>query len=213
VSLEIERFDVPLSTRAARAEAFVRNRAVDRLAGRTVWSAGAPPRGRERGSGLREHLDWAHDRGVVTAPLDVEGSAPLDISPSVRRGDVVVLHDLLSAALAQAIRDGGGHALWHLRIAAPARGARSEEAWSFLRGFTSGVDAYLLSWSARGGRGGPVQRITALVPSARLAFAKEVTGRGSEDLAWASLLADVLDHDRLECVGGTLHVRPTVAAR
>jgi hypothetical protein len=30
---------------------------------------------------------------------------------------------------------------------------------------------------------------------------------------WSSLLADVLEHDRLECVRGTLHVHPTVAAR
>ena len=60
-----------------------------------------------------------------------------------------------------------------------------------------------------------VQRIAALVPSSGVGFAKENTGPSpaSDELAWASLLTDVLEHDRLECVGGTLHVRPVVVAR
>jgi hypothetical protein len=57
-----------------------------------------------------------------------------------------------------------------------------------------------------------VHRIAALMPSSGVGFAKEFTDR-AEDLAWSSLLADVLEHDRVECVGGTLHVRPIVAAR
>ena len=51
------------------------------------------------------------------------------------------------------------------------------------------------------------------MPSSGVGVAKEFTDAASEDLAWSSLLADVLEHDRVECVGGTLHVRPTVAAR
>jgi hypothetical protein len=50
MSLETERFGVPTSSRAERLEAFERQRAVDRLAGRTVWCAGALRRGRERAS-------------------------------------------------------------------------------------------------------------------------------------------------------------------
>jgi len=253
MSFETERFGVPMSTRANRAQAFARQRAVDRLAGRTVWSAGALPRGRDRADGLRERLGWARDGGVVTAPLDVEGSEPLrsasmrlasmlgdgmsnapapgraerelydqraasaegDVAPAVRPEDVVVLHDTLSVALAQAVRERGGHALWHVRIAAAPRGAESEEAWSFLRGYTSGVSAYLVSWSTRGRPGRAVRRIAALVPSSGVGFAKEITdpSPASDELAWASLLTDVLEHDRLECVGGTVHVRPVVAAR
>jgi hypothetical protein len=247
MSLETERFGVPIGMRAQRVEAFERERAVDQLAGRTVWCAGALRRGRERASGLRERLGWAHDGGVDTARLDVQVSEPLrdaatqlesmlndvagdpvapgraeralyrersaraeaDVASRVRSEDVVVLHDPLSAALAHAVRERGGHAVWHVRIAAAPCGALSEEAWSFLREFTSDMNAYLVSWSARGGS---VHRIAALMPSSGIGFVKEFTGR-AEDLAWSSLLADVLEHDRVECVGGTLHVRPTVAAR
>ena len=53
------------------------------------------------------------------------------------------------------------------------------------------------------------------MPCSGVGLAKEIAGAGgpgSEDLAWASL-RDVLDYDRLDCVGGTLHVRPVVPAR
>jgi hypothetical protein len=250
MSLETERFGVPTSLRAQRVEAFERERAVDQLAGRTVWCAGALGRASERASGLRERLGWAHDGGVDAAQLQVHGTEPLreaaaqlesmlndvagdprapgrderalytertaraeeDVAPRVRAEDVVVLHDPLSAALAHAVRERGGHALWHVRIAAAPCGARSEEAWTFLREFTSDMNAYLVSWSARGRSGGSMHRIAALMPSSGVGFVKEFTDRG-KDLAWSSLLADVLEHDRVECVGGTLHVRPTVAAR
>jgi trehalose synthase len=247
MSFETERFSAPTTTRARRVHIFERERAVDLLAGRTVWSAGALPRGHGRADGLLQRLGWARDGGVATAPLDVDGSEPLrsaarrlesmldegatdttspgraeralyaeraasaeaDVAPSVRPEDVVVLHDPLTVALAQAIREQGGHALWHVRIAAAPRGAQPEEAWSFLHACISGVSAYVVSWST--GR-----RIAAIVPSSGVGFAKEIAGAGgpgSEELAWASLLSDVLDYDRLDCVGGTLHVRPVVPAR
>jgi hypothetical protein len=43
-------------------------------------------------------------------------------------------------------------------------------------------------------------------------------GRGSsgqrrQNLAWSGVLADVVDADRGESVGGTLHPRPAVATR
>ena len=120
-----------------------------------------------------------------------------------------MLHDPLTVALAQAIREQGGHALWHVRVAAAPRGAQPEEAWTFLHACTSGVSAYVVSWSGGG-------QIAAIVPCSGVGFAKEIAGAGgpaSEELAWASLLSDVLDYDRLDCVGGTLHVRPVVPAR
>ena len=71
------------------------------------------------------------------------------------------------------------------------------------------MSAYVVSWSGGG-------QIAAIVPCSGVGFAKEIAGTGgpaSEGLAWASLLSDVLDYDRLDCVGGTLHVRPVVPAR
>jgi hypothetical protein len=247
MSFETERFGAPTTIRAQRVHRFERERAVDLLAGRTVWSAGALPRGHELADGLMQRLGWARAGGVATAPLDVDGSEPLraaatrlesmlderatdapspgrperalyaertagagdDIGPSIRPEDVVVLNDPLTVALAQAIREQGGHALWHVRVAAAPRGAQPEEAWTFLHACTSGVSAYVVSWSGGG-------RIAAIVPCSGVGFAKEIAGAGgpaSEELAWASLLSDVLDYDRLDCVGGTLHVRPVVPAR
>ncbi len=237
MSFETERFGAPTTIRAQRVHRFERERAVDLLAGRTVWSAGALPRGHELADGLMQRLGWARAGGVATAPLDVDGSEPLraaatrlesmlderalyaeraasaedDITTSVRPEDVVVLHDPLTVAFAQAIREQGGHALWHIRIAAAprGRGAQPEEAWTFLSACSSGVSAYVVSWSGGG-------QIAAIVPCSGVGFAKEIAGAGgpgSQELAWASLLSDVLDYDRLDCVGGTLHVRPVVPAR
>jgi trehalose synthase len=245
MSFQTERFGAPTTIREQRVHTFERERAVDLLAGRTVWSAGALPRGHERADSLLQRLGWARDGGVSTAPLDVDGSAPLrtaarrlesmldegatdapspgraeralyaeraasagdDVAPSVRPEDVVVLHDPLTAALAQAIREQGGHALWHVRVAATPRGAQPEEAWTFLHACASGVSAYVVSWRSGG-------RIAAIVPCSGVGFAKEIARTGvSEELAWASLLSDVLDYDRFDCVGGTLHARPVVPAR
>jgi hypothetical protein len=240
MSFETERFGAPWSARARRARSYARERAVDQLTGRTVWCAGALPGGRARAAGLQDRLGWAHGDGVVAAPLDIGGTEPLRAAaqrlesmladragralapghaeralyaeqaanaeadvPSVRDEDVVVLSDPLSAALAQAVRERGGHALWHVRFSSAPR-AQAEEAWDFLRGYTSGVNAYLVS---------SPRRIVAFVPSPGAGFAKEIAGTGSDELAWASLLSDVLENDRLECVGGTIHVRPVVAAR
>jgi len=172
MSFVIERVGRPTGTRARRLQRFERDRAVDRLGGRTLWCGG----------GLEEHLGWARPEGVVTAPL---GPGP---APSARGGDVVVLGRPHGAAL---VRDCGAHALWHRQTGS------QPTSWP------PGLDAYLIS---RPGM------IAAVVPAAGLGFAKRVDGE-ADDLAWASLLADVLECDRLECVGGTVRVRPVVAAR
>jgi hypothetical protein len=112
----------------------------------------------------------------------------------VRSGDIVVVHHPLAAAQATELRERGAHAIWHVlsaRERAPA------------------VDAYLMTRSSWvGGR-----VVVALVPAADVVFAKEMRGAAYEDIGWCSVLADVVRTDREECVGGTLHARPAVAAR
>lgn len=118
----------------------------------------------------------------------------------VRPGDVVVLHDALTALMAEAIREQGAHAVWELQPAPTA-----SEALSFLRAYTAGLDAYL---TVRAGL------LAAHMPSPAAVAAKEVAPGGGYDtvgLRW--LLADVIHDDRREHVGGTLHARPAVAAR
>jgi hypothetical protein len=208
-----ERLGAPTSTHSRRRIEFVRERAVDELAGRTVWCATALPGAHASARHLRAALEWAGPDGVVTAALEVtcdepvrEAAAHIDdmLGRGVRDGDVVVLHDALTALLAEAVRERGAHAVWTVRIAAEQPTAAVETAWSFLRGHTAGLGAYVVDWD-----GG----VAALVPALGAITAKQVAGRAASDLAWGSLLADVVHADRGEMVGGTLHARPAVAAR
>lgn len=252
-SLVTERFGAPTTTRSRRVLDWARSRAVDELAGRTVWCAAALPEGREPARRLRTSLEWAGADGVAATWLEVEGDAPLrdaalrmderltgsgpgtapgrddrasyaDAAPAceslvgsaVRADDVVVLHDALTAALAEAVRERGAHAVWHVRIAAAPHDAAVEAAWAFLRPFTSAVDAYVLTWEWSAPGGAVEQDIATVMPSARsgvLCATHVASDRGSAEVAWGSVLADVVEADRGESVGGMLHPRPAVAAR
>jgi hypothetical protein len=138
------------------------------------------------------------------------------VPDSVVAEDVVVAHDALSALVARAARERGAHAVVRFRVAA-GEGTSALRALDFLRSFTSGVDAYVLTWLERGPRGEAVERVAAAMPSAGIVAAKEFPLRLSGDqerrLAWRMALAEVVRSDRGECVGGRLHPRPTVAAR
>jgi hypothetical protein len=245
-SLLTERFGAPATTRDGRVHAFERERAIDTLAGRTVWCASALPTGRSRAQDLHRCLEWTGDGGVAADPLDVPAGDPLviaagrieamlddvagagppgaaertlyaegieDAQPAivtmVRPGDVVVLHDPLAAAFALSVREGGAHAIWRIQISRPARGPVAEEAWRFLEAFTAPVDAYVVTWTV----GPAVHEIAAAIPAASVVCAKEATGAGGDDLAWGSVLADVVDAAHVDRLGGTLNVRPAVAAR
>jgi hypothetical protein len=123
------------------------------------------------------------------------------VGDRVRPDDVVVLHDALTAALAQAIRERGAHVVWHV----PAGAQSPSEAWDFLRRHTAALDAYL---TAREGL------MAALMPSPDAVAAMEVPMGGRYDtVAWGCLLADVVHDDRHEHVGGRRHARPDVAPR
>jgi hypothetical protein len=118
----------------------------------------------------------------------------------VNPGDVVVIHDALAAALAEAARERGAHAVWFL-----PPGARPSEAWDFLRAYTAAMDAYLTAQE---------NLLAALMPSADAVAAKELpAGAGYETVGWSCLLADVVHDDRHEHVGGARRARPAVTAR
>jgi hypothetical protein len=122
------------------------------------------------------------------------------VGDRVAAGDVVVLHDALSAVLAEAVRELGAHAVWRLRPGAAPAGA----TWVFLRRHTTGLDAFV---TTRG------RLIAAVMPSPDAVSAKEVAGGRYSSDGWSRLLADVVHEDRREHVGGTLHARPAVTAR
>jgi hypothetical protein len=261
-SVTIQHVAAPSSARDARTFHRARARAVDGLAGRTVWCATALPAAQGSARSLRACL--GSGGGVTAGALDVTAADPLrevaqrlddvlrlavaDVSPvgpehrtrlgpaerevyaqaqrdgeamlgrAVAPNDIVVLHDALTAVLAQALRERGAHVIWDVMLGAVPGDATAHDAWAFLRPYTSAIDAFVMSWVEADARGRTVERIAAVMPSADVVATKEIpTGDAGGDpcqtVGWSSVLADVVDQDRGEHVGGTLHARPAVAMR
>jgi trehalose synthase len=138
-----------------------------------------------------------------------------DLARSVAPDDVVVVHDPVSAMLVQPLRERGVHTVWHTRVAAPL--PATDAGRSFLHRFTTGLDAYLATWSEPSADGTMVERIVALMPSADLVAGREIPAAFASgeprQIGWSSVLAEVVHGDRDETVGGTRHARPKVPAR
>jgi hypothetical protein len=233
-TLIVERLGAPPSDRDARMMELVRRRAAEELAGRTVWCAAAMPAGRRDARVLRDRLGRAGavradtlDARVQERALDAaetvdsmltgsgppaEGLGPTEreaytgvsgedaLAARVRPGDVVVLHDALSPALARGMREHGAHIVWSVRR---TPGARASEAWAFLEDLLPAVDAYLVV---------EPDRITAVIP-AHGAVAAMVAPAQDHGWGWTGALAEVVQADRDDTVGGTLHARPAIAVR
>jgi hypothetical protein len=156
--------------------------------------------------------------GLAERELYAEGARDSDhlVGDDVGTGDIFVAHDALSAIVAGAIRERGAHAIWSVRSGRSSPAAMSR-ALAFLSRFTDGVDAYVLTWLERDVRGDLIERVAAVMPSAGLVSAKEfptrLRGEEPRRLAWRMAVAEIVRSDRGECVGGTLHPRPSVAAR
>lgn len=185
----MEHFHTPTGTRDARVLRYVRARTLSELAGRTVW-LGAQSAGAHR---LREDLAWAGGRGVGSGWIGAQAPDDEDLSADVRPDDIVVLHDPLTSAPAEAIRQRGAHVIL----------ARSADAP------TSAINAYVFSRATAAG----AHLMVAVIPCAGIVAIKTVRGTDYRDIGWSSLLADVVARDREECVGGRLHPRPSVPAR
>jgi hypothetical protein len=143
--------------------------------------------------------------------------AELALGGRVRPGDVVVLHDCFTVSLAAALRDRGAHAIWHLRRKTGSRSPSFRAAIDFLDGAGgAAVDAVVIDECL--GIDGP-ERVTAFVPAAGLLDVREVSPGGDAAraervaLSWISLLGEIVEEDRTDHVGGTIQVRPVIAAR
>ncbi|MEY2532498.1 MAG: hypothetical protein QOF29_408 [bacterium] len=173
-----------------------------------VATASRVDRGEPVGLGAAEDAIYAE--GLL------DGEALL--GSGVSGGDVVVLHDALTAVLAQAVRERGAHVVWDVKLAADAPDqATARDVWMFLRRHTAAIDAFLMTWEEHDDRGRHVERIAAVMPSADVVATKELPtpepSAAWHDVGWSSVLADVVHQDREEHVGGRLHARPAVAAR
>jgi hypothetical protein len=126
---------------------------------------------------------------------------------AIATGDIVVLHDAVAAVTAEAARDRGAHVVWRIDAAASPAPLSAAKAWDFMRPRARGVDGYVGDWAEPGaGRG----RIGAVVPSTGAVTAREVGATDVPD-GWSGALAALVQDDRHETVGGTVHARPTVA--
>jgi hypothetical protein len=102
------------------------------------------------------------------------------------------------------------------RISVGSRQETVVATWRFLHRSPPRLDAYVTGWrppaSRRFARG-----LAALISSPDVVCAKELEAAAGptsyEAITWISLLADVVESDRHDRVGGTLHARPAVAAR
>ena len=94
---------------------------------------GAGGDGGELGSAEREIYDRA------LAPAAVE------LSETVRAGDIVYLHDPQTAGLAKSARDAGASVVWRCHIGADKPDEVSRAAWEFLRPYLEPVEAFVFS--------------------------------------------------------------------
>jgi hypothetical protein len=252
-SFVIEQFHTPDTQRSARRVDSARRRAVEQLAGRSVWCITAAPTETPAADALEHCLCGIRDQGVASQRTLLQLREPLIglmgrldamlrgvtrlgpafgageedafrkgrqdgdtlIPDQVTAGDVVVLHDPIAAAVAPAIRERGAHAIWRTSIGRWEGNASA--AWRFLHRSSPALDAYVIAW-----RSGPAASrahagVAAYIAAAGVVSAKEVdasrSGQGYEEIGWATLLADVVREDRAERVGGTVHARPSIAAR
>lgn len=214
-TLVIEHFDTPASGRDSRRLELARQRAADDMAGRTVWCATAVPSARSAADALRACLRAMSEEGVGAGSIWVRAESDDLVGDDVHAGDVVVLHDPVCAGLAEAVRARGAHAIW--RVSPEPRRGPAAELWRSMRVHPPGLDAYIVAWRERHTRRPATDGLAAFIAAADVVSAKEIAPRrrkpGYDDLGWTSLLADVVRADRNDCVGGTLHARPSVAAR
>lgn len=88
-----------------------------------------------------------------------------ELAAMVKPGDVVVLHDPQTAALAPAMHRAGAHVVWRCHVGIDRPNAHSELAWSFLRPYLEEVEGYVFSCARFAPDWVPRDRLTVIAPS------------------------------------------------
>ena len=194
-SFVIEQFHTPDTHRSARRVDSARRRAVEQLAGRSVWCIAAAPTETPAADALEHCLCGIRDQGVAPYRTLLQLREPL--IGLMERIDAWGPRDLEDVDWAM-----GGQRLGGVAVPAPLE-PRSGRICHRVA---------IRSYRPRARAG-----VAAYIAAAGVVSAKEVdaTGPGSdyEEIGWTTLLADVVRDDRAERVGGTVHARPSVAAR
>ena len=77
--------------------------------------------------------------------LDVLAANSESLLARVRPGDIAVLHDPQTAALAGPLRAAGLTTVWRCHVGADGRNVHTDAAWAFLRPHLEAADAYVFS--------------------------------------------------------------------
>ena len=109
------------------------------------------------GGGLDE-TDTDHYRDVMARNLEVWRNR-------VRPGDIVLLHDPQTAAMAAALREQGAHVVWRCHIGADRADGHTGRGWEFLRPFVEAADACVFSRREYAPRWLPTPRVRVIPPS------------------------------------------------
>jgi hypothetical protein len=210
--VSIEYVREPSSVRTAQTFDSSWRRMVAELAGRTVWCVSASAQSRPAADRLYARLRRAAAGGLSPRRLDLspgEDGPDTLMRAHVVADDIVVLHGPLAASLVEPARERRSHVIWSLAMIGSDRpGTLADRA-------ALAVDGLVGVPGGPGQRSGPVDRVAALMPHPAVLAVKEVEQGFAPggDVAWASLLADIVRAGRDECVGGTVHARPSVAVR
>lgn len=199
-SLVVERFDTPGSARDIRAFGAADERSADVLGGRTVWCTAGEPAAGAATRELRACLGGA-GRALTAAALPLQEPDERLRILAQQIDEMLTGHDAGRPGLGR--RDG--------RIY--SKGATESER---LIGdgvcprdvvVAHDVLSAVLCEAARDRGAHAVRRVR--IARRWINPARQALDR----LAWRMALAEVVRSDRDEAVGGTLHPRPTVAAR
>ena len=85
--------------------------------------------------------------------------------PLIHPEDVVILHDPQTAGLVDAVRGTGAAVVWRCHVGVDHPNARVHEAWSFMRRYVRGADAYVFSRAEYAWDGLDPRKVAAIHPS------------------------------------------------
>jgi trehalose synthase len=109
------------------------------------------------GGGLDDHAREVYERTLAANAAEL---ARL-VSPR----DVVILHDPQTAGLVDVLRPTGAAVIWRCHVGLDHANRSAREAWSFLRPYVLGADAFVFSRAAYAWEGLAQSKIATIQPS------------------------------------------------
>ena len=92
-------------------------------------------------------------------------AAAVELGNLVRPGDIVYLHDPQTGGLVDAARATGARVIWRCHIGLDRPNELARDAWTFLRGYVQGADAYVFSRRAFAWEGLEEGKLWLIAPS------------------------------------------------